>query len=118
MSQNISDRIKELRTKKNLTQSQLAERVGITYVQIGRYETRKSTPSSEILQKLAAALDTTSDYLVNGSSSDIVSEQLLDKELLSQFKKVEELPVEKKNLVKEFLDAFLFKDSIKQQLSH
>lgn len=118
MSQNIAERIRELRTAKNLTQSQLAEMVGVTYVQIGRYETRKSAPSSDILQKLAAALDTTSDFLVNGSNNDIVAEQLLDKELLSQFKRVENLPADKKNMVKEFLEAFLFKDAIKQQLSH
>jgi len=31
-------------------------------------------------------------------------------ELLMQFKKVEKLPGDKKKLVKEFLDAFLFKD--------
>jgi Fe-S cluster biosynthesis and repair protein YggX len=39
-----------------------------------------------------------------------------DQELLIQFKKVEQLPEKKKQLVKEFLDAFLFKDNIKNQL--
>jgi len=37
-------------------------------------------------------------------------------ELLMQFKKVEKLPGDKKKLVKEFLDAFLFKDSVQKQL--
>ncbi|HEX2921870.1 MAG TPA: helix-turn-helix transcriptional regulator [Bacteroidales bacterium] len=57
----ISERIKELRTGKKLTQSDLAAEVGLTYVQIGRYETGKSSPSADMLQKLAAALDTTTD---------------------------------------------------------
>jgi len=40
----------------------------------------------------------------------------LDNELLIQFKKVEKLPEDKKKLVKEFLDAFLFKDNVQKQL--
>lgn len=60
--------------------------VGLTYIQIGRYEAEKSNPSSDILQKLAQALDTTSDYLMNGASGEVISAQLTDKELLNQFK--------------------------------
>jgi transcriptional regulator with XRE-family HTH domain len=73
----IGDRIKELRTQKQLTQSTLAGMVGLTYVQIGRYETHKSTPSSDILQKLANALDTIADFLMNGSNNDVVAAQLI-----------------------------------------
>jgi predicted transcriptional regulator len=39
---NIGERIKEFRTTLKLTQSELAEKVGLTYIQIGRYETQKS----------------------------------------------------------------------------
>ena len=34
------------------------------------------------------------------------------------FKKTEQLPNDKKKLVKEFLDAFIFKASVHQQLMH
>jgi transcriptional regulator with XRE-family HTH domain len=64
----ISDRIKELRAGIKLTQSDLATEVELTYVQIGGYETGKSSPSADVLQKLAAALYTTTDYLMNGST--------------------------------------------------
>jgi hypothetical protein len=37
--------------------------------------------------------------------------------LLSQFHRVEQLSPAKKALVKEFLDAFLFKDHVKGQLA-
>ena len=87
----IGDRIKELRTKLKMTQTDLAKKVGLSYIQVGRYETQKSKPSSEILQKLAAVLETTTDYLMNGGSDEVVSAQLTDKELLSQFKEVEKL---------------------------
>lgn len=110
----ISERIRELRTAKKLTQSDLAKAVGLTYIQIGRYETAKSAPSSDVLNKLADTLGTTTDFLMNGSDDDVVSAQLTDKELLNQFKEVEKLNQEDKHLVKTFIDAFLTKRHIQK----
>ena len=111
---NIGERIKELRTTKGFTQSQLADLVGLSYIQVGRYETQKSTPSSDVLQKLASALGTTTDFLMQGSHDDVVSAQLKDRELLEQFKQVEQLNEEDKHLVKTFIDAFLTKRQIQK----
>jgi transcriptional regulator with XRE-family HTH domain len=110
----VSERIKELRTAKKLTQSDLAKLVGLTYIQIGRYETGKSAPSADVLNKLAEALGTTNDFLMNGSGNDMISAQLTDKELLSQFKEVEKLNQEDKHLIKTFIDAFLTKRHIQK----
>lgn len=110
----VGERIKELRTLKKLTQSDLAKEVGLTYIQVGRYETQKSNPSSDVLQKLANALDTTTDYLMNGSQDEVVSAQLTDKELLKQFRAVEKLDSEDKHLVKTFIDAFLTKRQVQK----
>lgn len=110
----IGTRIKELRVAKKLTQTELAKIVGLSYIQIGRYETQKSNPSSEVLQKLATALDTTTDFLMQGNTDDIVSAQLTDKELLNQFKEVEKLNSEDKHLIKTFIDAFLTKRQIQR----
>lgn len=110
----VGERIKELRTLNKLTQSDLAKEVGLTYIQVGRYETKKSNPSSDVLQKLANALDTTTDYLMNGSQDEVVSAQLTDKELLKQFRAVEQLNAEDKHLVKTFIDAFLTKRQVQK----
>lgn len=110
----ISERIKELRTTKKFTQSELALKVGLSYIQIGRYETGKSAPSSDVLNKLAEALETSTDYLMNGSNNDIASGQLTDKELLYQFKEVEKLNQEDKHLIKTFIDAFLTKRQVQR----
>jgi transcriptional regulator with XRE-family HTH domain len=111
---NIGNRIKELRSKKKLTQAELGEMVGLTYIQIGRYETHKSVPSSDGVQKLAQALDTTTDYLMNGDHDEAIAAQLTDRELLKQFKEVEMLSPEDKHLVKTFIDAFLTKRHIQE----
>jgi|GEM_PF-3177864 len=69
---------------------------------LGRYETGKSAPSADVLNKMADALGTTADYIMNGSDNEVVSAQLTDKELLNQFEEVEKLDQEDKHLVKIF----------------
>jgi len=112
----LGTRIKELRTQKRLKQSELAEMVGLnSYVQIGRYEIGKAKPAADMLSKLARALDTTTDYLVNDDVYDpAITGQLTDRELLKQFKKVELFSPEDKHLVKTLIDAFITKRHIQE----
>ena len=113
----IGDRIKELRVQKQLSQSNLAEMVGLSYVQIGRYETYKSTPPSDILQKLAEELDTTTDFLMNGSNNEVVAAQLVDKDLLAQYKRIEQLNNDDKYLLKRFINSFLLSAELQTKLA-
>lgn len=68
------------------------------------------------MARLAKALDTTVDYLMSGTAEDIVQEVGLDKELISRFKQVQELPVEEKKTVLSFQDAFIAKGKIQTLL--
>jgi transcriptional regulator with XRE-family HTH domain len=112
----IGTRIRELRIQKRLKQSELAEIVGLnSYVQIGRYEIGKAKPAADMLSRLAKALDTTADYLVNDDVNDPeVTAQLTDRELLKQFKEVEQFSAEDKQVVKIFIDAFITKRHIQE----
>lgn len=112
----FKDRLKQARTNKKISQQELAKRVGVHYTNIGRYERGEAVPSANVLNSLAQALDVTPDYLINGTLEDKADSAISDNELLIQFKKVEKLPEDKKKLVKEFLDAFLFKDNVQRQL--
>lgn len=103
----FKDRLKQARNKKGLSQSQLAKTIGVHVTNISRYERGENMPTSEVLSKLANAVDTTVDFLMSGSLQDLADEGISDKELLSQFKRVEQLPKDKKKLVKEFLESFL-----------
>lgn len=113
----LADRLKNARKEKNLSQQQLAKISNVHYSNIGRYERGDAKPSAEVLNRIAQALDASPDYLINGTLQDKAESAISDDELLSQFRKVEQLPDDKKRLVKEFLDAFLFKNQIKQQLA-
>lgn len=52
----IGERIKEFRLKAGLTQSELAEKLGIPYQSIGQWERGLRSPKIETLQKIASAL--------------------------------------------------------------
>ncbi len=110
----IGTRIKELRLQKGLTQQELAAKVNMTYVQIGRYERLGTMPGGDALKKLADVLGTTSDFLMNGNRDQNTAALLKDRELLYLFKAVEELSAADKHLVKTFLDAFVTKRQVQK----
>jgi transcriptional regulator with XRE-family HTH domain len=110
----VGERIKSLRVQAGLTQSDLAARVGLTYVQIGRYEKRGAVPSADVLSKLADALHTTTDFLMHGSLQDKASAQITDNELLSLFRSVEKMNNEDKSVIKTVIDALITKRQVQQ----
>lgn len=55
---NIGSLIKKVREEKNMTQKDLADKIGVTYQNISQYERGKRAPKFSTLQKIADALDT------------------------------------------------------------
>jgi transcriptional regulator with XRE-family HTH domain len=82
--------------------------------QLGRAE---AVPSADVFNRISKALEVSPDYLLNGTIQDKAKNNIQDSELLLQFEKVEKLNDQKKSLVKEFLDAFILKSNLQQQLS-
>ncbi len=113
----VGERIKQLRTQAGMTQGDLAGKVGLTYVQIGRYEKRGAVPSADVLSKLAEALNTTADFLMHGSTQDKANAQLNDNELLTLFRSVEKMSSEDKSVIKTVIDALVTKRQIQQLAS-
>ena len=113
----FKDRLKQARTAKKLSQNELAKLVDVHVTNISRYERGENKPTTEVLSKLANALDTTTDYLMSGSTSEVADNNISDKELLSLFKKVSGLSVGKKQMVKEFLEALVFKTEVQERLA-
>jgi len=64
----VGKRIREIRKARNLTQRQLAEKVGINFTYLSRVENDRldddQTPREDTLQKIADALDTDADELL------------------------------------------------------
>ncbi len=77
---NFAERLKKLRKERGLSQNKLAKAIGVHFTQVSRYERGDTKPNAEAMTKLAHALDTTVDYLMNGASDDIVNNAGLEKE--------------------------------------
>lgn len=60
----FSDRIRQVRTMRGITQEQLAEMADISRVMIGRYETTDQLPALDTLIRIADALGVSTDYLL------------------------------------------------------
>ena len=60
----FSQRVKEARTTKKLTQKELAERIGTTESNINNYEKGRNKPTTDMLVKICLELDVSADWLL------------------------------------------------------
>lgn len=59
----FNERLKLLRKKHNLTQSILAEKLGIAKTTLASYEQGKNEPNMDTIQKIAIYFNVSTDYL-------------------------------------------------------
>jgi transcriptional regulator with XRE-family HTH domain len=100
-------RLRELRQQRDLTQQELAKRSAIHYTHIGRYESGKSMPSADTLRRIAEALGTTVDFLMDGAAHDTAKARLHSRALIGRFQEVEKLPDDQQAIIMQLMDAFL-----------
>jgi transcriptional regulator with XRE-family HTH domain len=75
-SREIGERVKKRRQELRITQEELAERLGVTYQQIQRYENGVNRLNVENIQVIANALDVPVSYFFGNSRKDKASEEL------------------------------------------
>ncbi len=103
------ERLTSLRKARGLTQEGLADLVGLTKLQIYRYERCDAQPSLEVIKKLAVALSVTIDALVFDEA-----ERQPDRELLHLFEGVSRLDDSEKALIKELIESIMLKHDAKR----
>ena len=69
----IADKIKILREKKGITQSELAANLGITRSAVNAWEMGLSVPSTQYIVELADIFKVSTDYLLGIDSSASIS---------------------------------------------
>jgi len=83
---NIGERITQLRRQFNLSQEDLAKKIGVSRTIIGNYERNTNTPSIEVLIKIAKTFNVTVDYIIGeGELSSY------DKEVLKRIEDINKL---------------------------
>ena len=76
----LSERIKELRKKAGLTQSELADKLGLSDKAISKWEVGETNPDITMLPNLASLFGVTIDYLLTGKVEETVSLDDMDAE--------------------------------------
>lgn len=98
----IGTTITRLRKEKGLSREDLGTNAGTSGAVIGRYERDEITPSVEIANKIALALDVSLDYLV-GNNSIIVK----DKKILERIEAITDIPTDEQSQIFNVIDALL-----------
>lgn len=98
----FGNRVAAIRKEKQLSQSELGKRAGISGDIVGKYERDEMKPSIETATKLAAALEVSLDYLVG-----IGQMQVFDKGLLRRVEELASLPEQDRQGILFALDGLL-----------
>ncbi|WP_061298842.1 helix-turn-helix domain-containing protein [Leptospira borgpetersenii] len=110
------ERLRQLRVTKKMSQEELGQLTDLNYNHIGRYERGDSRPSADKLKALAEALGVTTDYLLSGNEDNVARVNLEDQELLEMFQKVQQLPQDKKESIKDLIEAYLFREKVRKDI--
>jgi transcriptional regulator with XRE-family HTH domain len=100
----IAARLITLRKERNLTQQEMADKVGLHVNQIRRYETGNARPSLEALKKIALALNITIDSFVFDDG-----ERGPDEDLRLQFEALSQFSSEEKKIAKAVIESLILK---------
>ena len=66
----FGEKVKQLRKEKKLTQTELAEAIGVTLRTVQNYETKNLFPKNQdVVNKLCRVLETSPDYLISDDES-------------------------------------------------
>ncbi len=68
MGKEFGDRLAELLKSKGITQKKLAEKAGVTEAAMSHYIKGDRVPRTAVLARIAENLETTSEYLMNGTT--------------------------------------------------
>ena len=98
----IGNTITQLRKQRGLSREDLGNTVGTSGAVIGRYERGEITPSVEIANKIANALDVSLDYLV-GNASTVVR----DKKILERMETIADMPEAEQAQIFNVIDALI-----------
>lgn len=84
MMEAFGNRLSELLIEKSMTQKELALKAGVTESAMSHYVRGDRVPRASVMARIAEALGTSSDYLMNGTAVDIESELLQAKRLIAR----------------------------------
>ena len=101
---NLSQRVKELRKEKGLSQEGLAKIAGLSLRTIQRVENRETEPTGDTLKRIATALNTTPALLLNWTEDTLKATIKTNNEYLHIFK--DKLVISKSQKIYELIEDY------------
>ena len=108
---NFGERLAALRKRAGLTQTELAERLGVTQRVITYYENESDWPPVHLLPKVAKVFDITVDELMSAEDVQVSEPQPVNKRLLKRLGAVEKLPAQDQKMVLRLINTLAAKAS-------
>ena len=108
----FAQRLKEIRQKRKISQTELGELARVNFSQISRYERGSVHPTADVIVRLSQALGVSVGDLFD--DGEILESRLpTDPDIINKLREIQELPLEDQGVVKNFLDAFLMRKRLK-----
>ncbi len=106
-------RLKQLRQKHKLTQSELADILGLKPTAVSNYESRRNEPSFDKLIALSKYFDVSCDYLLGISDAYLpVGGEVLDKDIVDFFSIYQQLNTDSVKELQEFTTYLMYKQQL------
>lgn len=75
--------IKQIRLDNNLTQKELADKLGVTYQAVSKWENGKNVPDIQTLQNISKEFNTNIDEILNGKKESIKDNNFKNKKFIT-----------------------------------
>ncbi len=113
---NLGEKIKQLRQEKDLSLEKLAQNIDIAKSILWKYEKNQTSPSSEIIKRIAVFFNVSTDYLLFDTTEKENITAISDKKLLKQFEEVDKMETSDKEYVMKTIDLVINKNKIKKMV--
>ena len=108
--------IAELRKERKMTQSQLGEKLGVSYKAVSKWETGRNLPDPSLYKPLCDMLGITLTELFNGEEREIPS-SVIGEKVMHYLKDLDQVAyVRFASIYREFKDVNTFMDELKKML--
>lgn len=105
-------RLRELRTRRGLSQKELGAAIGVHYMQISKYETGVNFPAVGKVLEIAKVLQVSMDQLFGEVVPD--ESHVKNLKLLRRFRELETLPKEDQDTAVKLIDALVAQGKIRK----
>lgn len=99
---NIGLKITELRKQKSWSQTDLAKKIDVSRVIIGRYERNEAAPSIDVAKRMADAFEVSLDYLVGEGQNTA-----FDKKILNRIQEIQSMSPDFRNQFFSIIDSVI-----------